>query len=206
MGAVTVAPAFPDIIYSNFGPDDSYNSRSGEVLLPYRSIITSFTPSADFTFVDIKLALRSNDLLGFADVYLEGPGILRYLDQEGPILDSPRVVAFSCFLCPTLTSGSTYWIVAKSDTTAIRWFSNDIGDSTSYWDQYESEPWNEIAGRPRPVFAVDGALTTATASVPEPASAFLLVVGFAFALRRRKPPLPGTFNRRSANGQPCDAS
>jgi len=158
----------------------------------------SFTPSSGFQFTDAQLALESSGGTS-ADVYLESdasgsPGsILDTLVEQSPIIGgSGSLITFDCASCPTLTAGTTYWIVATAGAVAS-WDLNDTGENGGAYNYSGSPtgPWNG-SGLPTPAFEVDG--TPLTSSVPEPGPLVLLGTagaGLALALRRKARPAAG---------------
>jgi hypothetical protein len=192
------------LIYSNFGPGGSFQTPGGtligSVLTPTGTInevlAESFTSPATLLFADAQLALFTAAAVGnvggtSAMVYLESNGagvpgtILDTLIEQSPIGNSPAVITFDCQLCPLLSAGGTYWIVAAQGNGATAWNApnSNIGGSESAYNQNGSAvgPWIKPIGQIG-AFEVDGA------PVPEPGSIALLgtvLIGLAWAVRRK---------------------
>jgi hypothetical protein len=196
-GAVAVSPAWADVIYSNFGPGNSYISGSAWGIATNYAFGESFTPGANYDFADAQLAMSGDGTNPQVYLYLESdnggqPGsILDAMAQQFTMVPLPgsSVDTFYCTSCPTLSAGTTYWIVASTENgqTAL-WNMNSTGTSafaTSYSGS-PNGPWY-VATRVGGALEVDG--TPLTSSTPEPGSLALLatgVAGLGFLLRRKR--------------------
>jgi len=119
LGAMSTVCVHADVIFSNFGAGDSFQSPPGWTIggPPSQVITSSFETSASIEFADAQIALFS---VGgtTANVYLEtnsagNPGaIIDTLTETGPISSSTgSIVTFDCTLCPVLSASTEYWIV-----------------------------------------------------------------------------------------------
>jgi hypothetical protein len=184
-----------DMIYSNFGPGQTYSLTgysvsggvSGSPGPPNGfgfAIAESFTPSGDFLFGSAELPL----------VYLSGPNdftVALMTDaggQPGTILESfsltdappyssPGVSTFVSTTNTPLDAGTTYWIVAipGDRNTAGYWLANSTGPTGFMRTGNDGVTWSTDP-QASPALEVDG---TPVAPVPEPPSFALLGVGLA---------------------------
>jgi hypothetical protein len=162
------------LVSSNFGPGGTFDTGSGYQIAS-QVIASPFTSSMTVLFSDAQLAMFSSGGTT-ANVFLEtdssgSPGtIIDTLSQNGSITGSASVVTWECNLCPLLSAGTQYWLVAQQGNGATAWdlsnsdsgpFAfNEIGSATG--------PWSPTSGI-RPTFEIDGDVAT-----PEPVSVFLL--------------------------------
>jgi hypothetical protein len=141
--------AYGDVLFSNLGPGDTFNSHSffdvyGPTRLldsmgqpfPDRDIAMPFTPAASDTFGSAELALEMLVTTGpnELDVILLSnaggvPGAVIESIRLSLPPSSPRIVAANSALHPHLTAGTTYWLAASvDDASQMSWFINSIGD------------------------------------------------------------------------------
>ncbi|HJT89704.1 MAG TPA: choice-of-anchor R domain-containing protein [Bryobacteraceae bacterium] len=194
VSAACVAPASADVVYTNFGAGDSYDTGNAYGL--NQTTGESFTPGANYEFTDVVLPMAEFNGTTSADVYLESdstgvPGtILDTLVQQSQITNSRSFITFdaspSCATC-TLTAGTKYWIVAAGNS-GVYWFENNQGDKGVA--TYNSSSWSYNSNGTSAAFQVDG--TPLTSAVPEPQ--YLPLLGAAF--------LAGVFLRRKRAGSP----
>jgi hypothetical protein len=188
-GAVGSARA--DVIYSNFGPGQSYSpggySVSGlttlNALPPFGfgfAIAESFTPTSDFLFSSAELPLVwfsgpnefTIDLMSDAGGH-PGTVLESFSLTNAPPNTSPAVESFVSTTHTPLAAGATYWVVAipgardaagfrLANTTGAGGFSRTGNDGMTWSTDPQASPALEVDGTPAPV------------PVPEPSSLVLL--------------------------------
>jgi hypothetical protein len=213
LGLFILAPATlraDDVIFSNFGPGQSYQGASwfdtGNTSMignEVNAFAFSPTTTAAVTGAAVPLALLTGSAPTPLNLYIESsasgaPGsILATLTQTGSYSQYPvtTVVDFACTgSCATLDAGSTYWLVDQatdpanttgwlwSFATDGAWYYNGTGSATGPWTTATNFA-NDIAA-----FDVTGTPSTAVPPVSEPASLVLLgsgLLGIVAAARRR---------------------
>ena len=201
--ALAASGAAAEVLYSNFGPDDTYSLNMGMTLSyggPLAGEVNEAAVAFTVTGGDYYL-----DTAEFAVLHNWGPDIV-YLDirsdldgSPGSILESttasgvtdpfvwspPMVAAFSGSLI--LQDGQTYWLAMRTEETdaLMSWAHNVTDDFGLRAWQINGGGWNTAYGTPgtdsqRGVFRVNGTL------VPGPGSAVIGVVGLLGAGRRRR--------------------
>lgn len=170
------------VIFSDFGPGQSYNASTGADVGSDTSVgnnlvssAVSFTPTANSIFSAID----------FAAYLVSGPSQLTVSLSSGALpgapiesFSVPNVTAYpgsvftvTSILEPELVEGTTYWVELEADdpvNSLMAWFLNSTGATPGFVQRFGSGPWfNETAFAP-PVFDVQGT------AAPEP-SAFLLI-------------------------------
>lgn len=196
---VTAAAAPAQVLFSNLGPGDSFDSSVGWILSSSASacgidqqIATSFVPSSTASLGTVELAL---DLFGGGAneidiaVMTDAAGVpgatLESIHLSGAIPGSPALVTATSALNPVLTGGTTYWVAALVglDTCGAWWF-NNTGDLDIAGSFDSGASWSGFPGLTAGALRVSG-----TAVVPEPTTLGLLgalVIATPLALRRRR--------------------
>jgi hypothetical protein len=198
-------PAEADVIYSTFGPGDSYNHAAGWVVGfapgpagagPYWfQIGASFTPTDSFITTSIDLAaVQTRTSTGPDDLLVQLwtgtlPGIGASLAQfafDPALIPTPPSAVYTAPLAGVLlTAGTQYWVVlsvANLGTTqnAYAWMLNSQGIQGLAAARLDNWFLQEDS---TPAFRVNGT------PAPEPAGTALVALGLAaagFARRRRR--------------------
>lgn len=186
------------VIHSNFGPGDSFNLVSGNLVLGPDEISIGNVDQAmrfqtggiDTYFTSAELGLRLTDGLDALSVYLMSDAgglpsaVLLTMNISGlPGPDVPAIVTASAGAAFLLSANTTYWIAADAGgDTEIVWHRNSIGDLGRAGRSGDPVgPWNFNPDQETLAFRVNGRL------VPTPGAASLgmLVFGAVAARRRR---------------------
>lgn len=197
--ALCVGSAQADVIYSNFGPGDTYRIDGwaiggSEAMFGYSALAMPFTVSgSDFTLDSVEIAGFS--LVGDPGIHLfvlnndnsEGynlPGSTHdYLSYKNLPISASGIVEFDSVNHVYLDNGETYWVlaVAKGNDTFANWCcSNERG--TFACTNTLPPSWNMVNSE-LGVFRVNGS------PVPEPTAiiaALGLLAPAGFVFRRRK--------------------
>jgi hypothetical protein len=188
VAAATTAPAFADVIYSNFGAGGAYTAQDVVLLTPGDvTYAESFTPTANFELTDVDLELRefnpdiqgedgtSLDVLIMSDNGGSPGSILKVLDQPTFIASSTSFGLYqftSVDFALDLTAGTQYWVALAQPNGEMLWATSVTSDvGYDYTDNIIYPPWNDVPGASG-VIEVDG--TPLISSVPEPENNVLL--------------------------------
>jgi hypothetical protein len=198
-----VIPTLGDIIFTNFGPGDTYNQSSGGTLTGSgfggpNEVAVAFKPAVSEFLSTIELpvgAIIGNELDVSLDSSLLGaPGGLiesfHFSGAMGPF-GSDVVLTANSALHPLLSAGTQYWVVASVPSASgdfAAWNLNSIGGMTTAVQGSGSGFWAPL-GFDTPTMRVTGT------DVPEPSSIVLLcsVLVAGIALRKRLPIQPPQF-------------
>lgn len=201
-----------DVIYSNFGPGDSYAAGTGLIVTnddqAYSSLAIGFTPSADYTLTSIEFVATSlipddsaDITIGiFADNGTGQPGgapiesfTVGGLGTFGD--DAAPVLTVNSLLQPLLQADMTYWIgINAAPGDMVVWNQNITGalgySSTDGSGNWSSSPTDqgvvEIDGTLQNLVS-DSSQNSPASSTPEPRAWSLLAGGLAaLALTARR--------------------
>jgi PEP-CTERM motif len=179
------SPLNADVIYSTFGPGETYRSDAADDIGNSQEIGVSFTPSSDVSldFINFAAFFR-NGLNNQLTVNLE-------TDASGVPSDSviesfnftnlsttATVYTATSLLHPLLLANTQYWVVltaADLENTVRAWNWNDqgiIGHVAAKWPP-DYPTWREFPHETTPALSVNAS------SVPEPSTILLLGAGLA---------------------------
>ena len=199
-------PARADVLFNNFGPNNSYNGNTGWTVSNGIDLQVHLEQAAVFTvtggnhFLDsVELAL--GHLFGpnvvHVTVHSESAGapgaVLQTITVNNQILpmptdpqvNNPPIVA-NFGGTTVLQNGANYWVSLSSDTVEpnswLAWNYNVIGDMGTRGHRTDGGPWQVFSGTDtRGTFRINGT------PVPEPGSvAVLAALSGAALLRRRR--------------------
>lgn len=211
IASAVAARATTIAIFTNFGSDYSFDitgaygiGATGGTTQPLSVAAMPFTAgaTADLSGAILALSNTTGDSSGFTlDLESDSSGlpgtVLATLTLQGTVPSAPAPVTFDYSGTPfQLTSGTSYWLVAletNNSSEQIWFYSNSDTGTIALSDSGSATgPWTASPGSQISAFEVDG---TSLATVPEPGSFQLLVLGMLCGLgalwveRRRQPSL-----------------
>jgi hypothetical protein len=205
--AITAIPAnnaSADVLYSNFGADDAYDTTFGWTLSfggplggdAYEDAVAFTVTGGDYYFDSADVAVNlfyGPDLVHF-NLHADGGG------TPGAVLDSTSAsgTVTPGTLAPPmnanfggdvlLQNGQTYWLALRTDDTDahLSWAFNVVNDFGLRAWQVNNGPWNPAHGIPgtdseRGVFRINGTL-----AIPAPGMLALLAIAGATQRPRRR--------------------
>lgn len=201
--AVTSAATASEVLFDNFGPDDTYSLEMGAsvgygnpTFGETHEAATSFVVSGgDFYLDSAEFALLHNwgpDLV-YANIHADDG------DSPGSIIDStsasgvtdpfvwapPMMASFGGDVL--LEDGKKYWLALKSEEVdaSLAWASslNDWGERA--W-RIDGEPWNTYTSSGPPLDDQRSAFRISGTAVPAPGALALLGIAGMTATRRRR--------------------
>lgn len=195
LALIAASHANAAVVYSNFGPGNSFNAVGGNLVLGENEIsignidqAMSFSIGAvDVTFTSVELALRHNagpnslNIIVMADAGgLPGAPLMTIPVAGVPA--APGIVEAVGLAAMTLNANTQYWIAADATgTTDITWHRNSIGQTGRAGRAgWPVGPWNFNANQDTLAFRVNGRF------VPAPASLAMLGLGALVGARRRR--------------------
>lgn len=180
-----------DIIFSNFGPGDSFGSSGFGIGLVTPSPSTydnwgaKFTVGAtDFTFTSAEAALQVTsgaDTLTFGlrsdDAGLPGLLLQSFSASNIPTTNPGDIVTFNATASLTLEAGTTYWLTSEEyspSNSFASWRLNNTSDKSANALRQNKGPWSIATANDDSVaFRIDGS----PVAVPEPGSLTMLSLG-----------------------------
>jgi hypothetical protein len=193
-----------DIIYSNFGADQSFTAGVG--LTPaYSAVASSFMPDATYAVDEYQIAayldspdlpdtvtfslynsvnnLPGTSLESFTLTDLGYPAGTDYAASTPP----PGILTEASVSNPVVEAGQQYWIVMSGiDPGNVIW--NDDGNETvGAATLGQDATWSLLPNYNQGAFEVDGTLVSGSSATPEPSSFLTLAGGLAgLALARKR--------------------
>jgi hypothetical protein len=192
----TCVPASADIVYSTFGPGDSFNSRvvqwigdgaAAGATFDDRQVANRFTVPTDFEVTSYRVAISHfsgpvyhGDGAGilslwsgaaFPEIQLESGIAFNTGNGTAQIVDIPSVFH------PLLMPGQTYWLTLSApDQDLFRWYYSDqpVQPGWEIRDREGAGAWNS-AGNTANAFEVGGI----AGGVPEPQPWILIATAAA---------------------------
>ena len=198
---VSAAEVSADVLYSNFGAGDAYDTTYGWTLSyggplggdAYEDAVAFTVTGGNYYFDSAEVAINhfwGPDLVHFnlhADAGGTPGAVLDSTSASGVVppgtLAAPMLANFGGDII--LQNGQTYWLAARTDETDahLSWAFNVINDFGLRAWQLNNGPWNPTMGIPgtdseRGVFRING--------TPVPAPTMLTLLAVAGAARRRR--------------------
>lgn len=174
---IGLAPcALSDVVFNNFGPNDSFDRLSGAAIFGANSTIGQSLDSAtDFSPAGSDYTLDSIDFAGYwAGGPFAGKNALNVAvfddagGAPGGMLDTARrenlgfagdpPVKFTFSGAVVLSAGAPYWVVAYADDGSDSWMGwnlNSIGDMGQFGQRYNAGEWLVGTGK-RYAFRANG--------------------------------------------------
>jgi hypothetical protein len=188
-------PAKADIIFSNFGPADTYNTEDGPVLgqlgVNRAERAAAFTVTGDsFSLDRIELAaslnLGPNRLvvtLVTSQAGLPGDTVLETWDivnGMGPLGTTNPPLVLDATSHPILRQGEQYWLIAATPPghdEAVIWNYNSVNGRGPTAARTNLVPWSPDDLPFQETFRVSGTPLVGSVAVPEPSTLALLAAG-----------------------------
>ncbi len=187
------APLGAGIVYSNFGPGDSYNSGAGWTIgHPDLRMDQghAFTPVSSFTLGQIDFALGLASGTNQAELWLMSdaggePGSViesfSFTGTMGAFGDLNPPLSATSVLQPELLAGVQYWIIASApvEDTWAAWNLNDQGATGLHASRQFGGAWALTSDDALGAFRIQDA------AIPEPGTFLLLLGGLGLLVCRR---------------------
>lgn len=199
MLSLLAVPASADVLYDNFGPNDTYNVEHGWTISyggpaagdEWEQAVAFTVTGGDYYFDAADVAIFhwwGPDIVHFA-LHADDNGtpgaILDTASASGtvpaPTQSAPMTAHFGGDVI--LEDGQTYWLSARSEATDawLSWANNIVGDYGLRAYRLNGSPWQPVYGEPgtdseRGVFRIHGTLV--------PAPGMLALLGVAGAAGR----------------------
>lgn len=189
-----------DVIFDTGIPDGGFLGFYGFDIYVEQSVAIAFTPDQDYRLDQVGMWIMSNDfnsagapytisLRTDAGIGMTTPGntVLESWDVETAAIGwSPILDTVDSVLNPLLSAGTTYWIVAESDSPAFV-------DAVWVVSGQDEPVWNSIQNSANPngewisgfTQAAPGMIINGTA-VPAPSAMAFLGLGGLVGTRRRR--------------------
>jgi hypothetical protein len=193
--ALALAPSAlraDEVVFTNFGPGDAYDTGVAFGIEPGRGLAMSFIPTDSGDLSKIEAALLNTSTAGNVPLTLRitdsltAPSFTETFSLD--IAPGQAIYTALSLVHPSLAAGSVYWLQAiNNSNTVMGWMRNSEGDSGPVATSLDAgETWEELdREQSRGAFRV----SVTPAAVPETSSVVLLASGLPaagfFLLRRR---------------------
>ncbi len=180
---VPLVEAAPLIVYSNYGPGNTFDTSWGWGILGsattsgYRAQAQRFTPSITANLSTIELSIFRSQGSGLSNVSLvqdaggfpTGSLLESFSAVAASGTSSPRLLNSAAH--PLLQAGITYWLrLEPYDTTTVAgWYANNQGAANGFGYAFSPGAWNVL----EPPVPAEGVFRVTAVPVPEPSSAAL---------------------------------
>lgn len=189
-----------DIIYSTFGPGDTYDEFTGWVVANdtnfwgFQNVAMKFTPDHDYRFDSARVAFFGND--GFITMHLMSdnnglPGSIIESFTFDTIFGGPFSLIFTMnsVTHPLLEGGQTYWLATEAPPGPdylLAWCMSTTTNGNFGVSHDQNQSWlNDNSNNPLGAFDINGT------SVPAPSATTLVILGavslLGFRAIRSKP-------------------
>lgn len=182
-----------DVIFSNFGPGDSFDSAQSTTIQPSLDFAFAFTAKGNFLVDGIELAVAASG--GFRQLTVSlatdaggVPGAVLESFHFSVVPTSAAIIGAASLAHPALTQDTRYWLFGEAPAD-VEWFHNSIGQMGPHADRSPGNPWRALGQTTEGAFRISGTPQDASV-IPEPTSMTLLslaLVGMAgyYWCRRR---------------------
>jgi hypothetical protein len=181
MGLVLSGFSSAGVLYSNFGPGDSYHTDSGTFINQKPSLSVVAGSGQWLGEIDFAASLFDSGSLNQVTVSLSddvfghpAASALASHVFTGALSLTPAILQWTLTSAQPLVSGNTYWVTLDASPGAVVWNYNDqvqAGDSRLISGVWTPEPGD-----------TQGAIRILTADAPVPEPATWLLFGGAFGV------------------------
>jgi hypothetical protein len=182
--ACSSAIASADILYSNIGPGFPADSAGGATTTG-TFFGTTFTTTAGGTLYTLEfdaenLSSAPPITVGLYTNLSDAPGtLLESWITSVPAYPTVTATILTSVLNPTLSAATQYWLVLTETSSQVGFYLNDTGVTGGIWSGFTLDSMTQV-------FATDASPGIQLNSVPEPASAMLLGLGFSALLLAKR--------------------
>jgi len=184
-----------DVIFSNFGPGDSFDAAQPTTVQPTLDFAFAFTSRGNFLLDGIELAVMGSGgstpplVVSVARDAGGVPGEVLESFLFPAVPPSPAIIGAASVARPALAQDTQYWLFAQAPVSDVEWFLNSIGQTGPHADRVPGGPWRALGQTTEGAFRISGTPQGA-AVIPEPSTMTLLGLGalglLGYGWRRRK--------------------
>jgi hypothetical protein len=188
--ALLASSCWADVIYTNFGPGNTYGGTYWPVGgASGQTIAASFVPTLSYDLGSVSVAVQYskgvdglNSIIVAADAG-DAPGavIESFNNLLFPV--SPDIETVNSVLNPLLLAGQKYWIVMTTTASTEMWFFNDSSQTGLAYGNTGQATWGWDDTDSTPAFQVDS--NGAAVVLPEPGTIGMLLVALGLASFKR---------------------